>query len=63
MTTAIAPQPRRRVQVWFGPHVIVEITAEPDLAERYEHAWSRRFGLPVTNKPLPSASESPARKR
>lgn len=51
-----APQaePRRRVRVWFGEHVIADYMAEPALAERYADAMSRRFaGLKVTNDPLP----------
>jgi hypothetical protein len=49
---------RRRVRVWFGEHVIADYQAEPDLAERYAHAMSRRFaGLRVTNDPVPPAGE------
>jgi hypothetical protein len=57
MTIASSPQKfeRRRVRVWFGEHVIADYSAEPDLAERYAVAMSRRFaGLRVTNDPMPA---------
>ncbi|MEV8376736.1 hypothetical protein AB0P21_28595 [Kribbella sp. NPDC056861] len=45
---------RRRVQVWFGSHVIATYVAERTLADRYAAAMGRRFaGLRVTNEPLP----------
>ncbi|WP_328333001.1 hypothetical protein OHA70_15435 [Kribbella sp. NBC_00382] len=45
---------RRRVQVWFGSHVIATYVAERLLADRYAAAMSRRFaGLRITNEPLP----------
>ncbi|WSY21317.1 hypothetical protein OG817_31650 [Kribbella sp. NBC_00889] len=55
------PVPRRRVQVWFGDHVIADYLVEPALAERYAAASSRRFGLPVTVDPAPAAD--PDRRR
>jgi hypothetical protein len=52
MSATGTPQ-RRRVQVWFGSHVIASYCAEPELAERYAAAMDRRFaGLTVTNEPL-----------
>jgi hypothetical protein len=52
MSATGTPQ-RRRVQVWFGSHVIANYCAEPELAERYAAAMDRRFaGLTVTNEPL-----------
>jgi hypothetical protein len=47
MSDGDAVQQKHRVQVWFGDY-----TAEPALAERYAHAMSRRYGLPVTNRPI-----------
>jgi hypothetical protein len=45
---------RRRVQVWFGSHVIATYVAERLLADRYAAAMGRRFaGLRITNEPLP----------
>jgi hypothetical protein len=59
-TAAIETSQRRLVRVWFGEHVIADYRAEPDLAERYAHAMSRRFaGLRVTNDPLPQATRLP----
>lgn len=44
---------RRRVQVWFGHHVIAGYVAETLLADRYAAAMGRRFaGLRITNEPL-----------
>lgn len=59
-TAAIETSQRRHVRVWFGEHVIADYRAEPDLAERYAHAMSRRFaGLRVTNDPLPQVNRLP----
>jgi hypothetical protein len=59
-TAAIETSQRRHVRVWFGEHVIADYRADPDLAERYAHAMSRRFaGLRVTNDPLPPVSRLP----
>lgn len=44
----------RRVQVWFGNHVIATYVAERLLADQYAAAMGRRFaGLRITNEPLP----------
>lgn len=41
--------PRRRVQVWFGQHIMCSYTADPVAADRYAAAMARRFrGLRVT---------------
>lgn len=56
--TAVAPAPRRRVRVWFGAVVIADYTAEPALAQRYADAMDRRFNLPITNDPVPPATEA-----
>lgn len=44
--------PERRVCVWFGEHLIVDYTAEPETAIRYQAAMTRRFAsLRVTIEP------------
>jgi hypothetical protein len=46
--------PFRTVRVWFGQHVIAELTAPAPAASRYAAAMGRRFfGLPITNEPAP----------
>ena len=46
--------PCRTVRVWFGQHVIAELTAPAPAASRYEAAMDRRFfGLAITNEPAP----------
>jgi hypothetical protein len=46
-------EPRRRVRVWFGSHVIADHIAEATTAARYEQAMRRRFAcLQVTNEPV-----------
>ena len=52
---------RRKVQVWFGSHVIATYVAERALADQYAAAMSCRFaGLRITNDPLPpSAARDP----
>jgi hypothetical protein len=48
---------RRRVQVWFGSHVIATYVADRLLADRYAAAMGHRFaGLHITNEPLPPAA-------
>jgi hypothetical protein len=44
----------RRVQVWFGPHLIVDwFGDDPQFAARLEAAQKRRFAeLRVTNEPF-----------
>ncbi len=50
---------RRKVQVWFGSHVIATYVAERPLADKYAAAMTRRFaGLRITNEPLPPAAVS-----
>lgn len=54
-TTSEAPTGRRRVRVWFGEHVVADYNAEPEMANRYAAAMSRRFAsLRVTNDPMPA---------
>lgn len=46
------------VQVWFGAHIVCAYRADPEAAERYATAMSRRFaGLKVTI--TPPAAHSP----
>lgn len=41
---------RRRVRVWFGSHVIADVTEPAAKAAQTEEGWRRRFeGLRVTN--------------
>lgn len=48
-------QPRRRVRVWFGEHVIAEHVGAVAIAERWEQMMRRRFaGLRVTTEDLPT---------
>jgi hypothetical protein len=58
-TLAERPLPTDRcVRVWFGEHVIVEYTAEPDMAMRYQAAMTRRFAsLRVTIEPAVSDAD------
>lgn len=62
MTTVLMEpgEPRRRVRVWFGEHVIADHVAEAATAERYEQAMQRRFaGLRTTNDPIPLSTPQP----
>jgi hypothetical protein len=54
-TAGNAPEPLdRTVRVWFGHHVIAELTAPAPAASRYAAAMERRFfGLRITNEPAP----------
>jgi hypothetical protein len=60
VNTPVEETPRRRkVQVWFGEHVIGQYVAEPALALRYECAMRRRFAsLRVTNEPVGKSAEA-----
>ncbi|MFC9688388.1 hypothetical protein ACFTSF_07580 [Kribbella sp. NPDC056951] len=52
--------PRRRVRLWFGPHVLADFIGEPASADRHEAAMRRRFpGVHITNEPLRTADCSP----
>jgi hypothetical protein len=48
----------RRVQVWFGPHLIADYIGGVDAAAQFEAGMRRRFlSLRVTNEPAaPSGS-------
>ncbi|HEY3514517.1 MAG TPA: hypothetical protein VGL36_35385 [Kribbella sp.] len=54
---AVDPARRRRVRVWFGEVAIADYIAEPALAQRYAEAMDRRFNLPITNDPVPPATD------
>jgi hypothetical protein len=46
--------PFRTVRVWFGHHVIAELTAPAPTASRYAAAMGRRFyGLLIIDEPAP----------
>lgn len=58
MTEQQLESDQRRVQVWFGTHVIEDHVAPPDPAASYEAAMRRRFaGLLATNEPAAPAQE------
>ncbi|ONI67220.1 hypothetical protein BWI15_29135 [Kribbella sp. ALI-6-A] len=50
---------RRKVQVWFGSHVIATYVGESQLADRYAAAMERRFAdLRISNEPLPPTART-----
>ena len=54
MTTFVdLPRPtNRRVQVWFGEHLIADFIGDADAAAQFEAGMRRRFlSLRVTNEP------------
>jgi hypothetical protein len=53
MNTTQLPVPTdRRIQVWFGRHLIADYVSDPSSACAYERAMRRRFAsLRVTNEP------------
>lgn len=52
--TGTPAQPRRRVQIWLGDHLIAEYVAEPDRASRYQSVMAPKFsGLTITVEPDP----------
>ncbi|MFI6673957.1 hypothetical protein [Kribbella sp. NPDC050470] len=53
--------PRRRVRLWFGPHLIADYIGDPASAARHEAALRRRFpDLHLTNDPLRTPDYGPA---
>jgi hypothetical protein len=64
-TLADLPQPTdRRVQVWFGEHLIADYIGDPAAAAKYEAGMRRRFlSLRVTNQPAVSVGSPDAEDR
>jgi len=53
------PEPRRRIRVWLGEHVIVDHVAEAATADRFEQAMRHSYArLRITNDPLPTSPDT-----
>ena len=66
MTTLVdLPRPTdRRVQVWFGEHLIADYIGNADAAAQFEAGMRRRFlSLRVTNEPAAPAGSPDAEDR